>query len=107
MIEQTTRAEAASGPDGDDNGPGDPDRSRRRMIASPICMGTGGDYVMMNDMTERGAGTRDDAASPWQFGFGGPRALGGKKSLFCLPSTGPVSDDLQTASSSSNFAVTG
>lgn len=76
-------------------------------LLSPDAWAPGGTYVMMNDMTERGAGTRDDAASPWQFGFGGPRALGGKKSLFCLPSTGPVSDDLQTASSSSNFAVTG
>ncbi|EJK55946.1 hypothetical protein THAOC_24255 [Thalassiosira oceanica] len=34
MIEQTTRAEAASGPDGDDNA--GPDRSRRHMIASTM-----------------------------------------------------------------------
>ncbi|EJK57136.1 hypothetical protein THAOC_22854 [Thalassiosira oceanica] len=32
-VEQTTQAESASGPDGDDNGP---DQSRRHMIASAI-----------------------------------------------------------------------
>ncbi|EJK55668.1 hypothetical protein THAOC_24574, partial [Thalassiosira oceanica] len=46
MIEQTTRAEAASGPDGDDNAATGPDRSRRHMIASAMsrcsCRAAGG-----------------------------------------------------------------